>query len=67
MVVREENHPLGTHCMSDKTKHRVWASFPVWLGKAWYIDIREVFGTPRKAIHMFIHLMKREERYDIVV
>ena len=32
MVVREESHPSGTHCMSDKTKHRVWSSFPVLLG-----------------------------------
>lgn len=50
MVVREENHPLGTHCMSDKTKHRVWASFPVWLRSM--VDMREVFGTPWKAIHI---------------
>ena len=32
MVVREESHPSGTHCMSEKTKHRVWSSFPVLLG-----------------------------------
>jgi len=31
MVVREESHPSGTHCMSDKTKHRVWSSFPVYV------------------------------------
>ena len=43
MVVREENHPLGTHCMSDKTKHRVWASFPVWLGKS-MVDISATLG-----------------------
>eukprot|EP00913_Durusdinium_trenchii_P033463 g31329.t1 len=31
MVVREESHPIGTHCMTDRTKHRVWASFPVYV------------------------------------
>lgn len=35
MVVREESHPIGTHCMTDRTKHRVWASFPVHLVLQW--------------------------------
>ena len=32
MVMRAESHPLGTHCMTNQTKHRVWASLPVCLG-----------------------------------
>ena len=32
LVIREPEQPKNTSCYSDKTKHRVWASFPVCLG-----------------------------------